>query len=167
MVCHRSGSIGSQTVIIAVSFVSFVVAARVHSLTALSALWRLENYMSPDEQEIRRLDRAWNEAYQRLDVAALGRILADDWTAIDGAGLIISKQQLLERVASSTDELARLEFDEFSLRLFGETAIVTGRLTVWDSHEEDRFRLRQRFTRVYVKRESLWQAVATQVTVMA
>jgi ketosteroid isomerase-like protein len=126
------------------------------------------NYMSQDEQEVRLLDQQWNEAYHRRDVEALRRILADDWTAIDGAGLIISKQQLLERVASNPDAFDRLEFDEFSLRLFCDAAIVTGRLSVRASdNEDDGFSLRQRFTRVYVKRESLWRAVATQVTVMA
>ncbi|HVG36011.1 MAG TPA: nuclear transport factor 2 family protein [Pyrinomonadaceae bacterium] len=124
--------------------------------------------MSADEEKIALLDREWNEAYQHRDVEALKRILADEWTAIDGVGLIISKQQLLERVASNPDAFDRLEFDEFSLRLFGDTAVVTGRLSISGSdNEDDGFSLRQRFTRVYVKRNSLWQAVAAQVTVMS
>jgi len=123
--------------------------------------------MSTDEEKICLLDRAWNEAYHRRDVEALRRILAEDWTAIDGAGLIISKQQLLERVASSPEQFDRLEFDEFSLRLFHDAAIVTGRLTVKGRKEDGGVSLRQRFTRVYVKRDNVWWAVATQVTVMA
>jgi ketosteroid isomerase-like protein len=124
--------------------------------------------MSTDEEKIKLLDREWNEAYQRRDVEALKRILADDWTAIDGAGLIISKQQLLERVASSPEQFERLKFDEFRLRLFGDVAIVTGRLSIRGSNDEDNvFSLRQRFTRMYVKRNSSWQAVAAHVTVIS
>jgi ketosteroid isomerase-like protein len=54
------------------------------------------------EEQLLKLDREWNEAYPKLDVAALDRIIADDWLCIDGAGLVITKRQLLERVASST-----------------------------------------------------------------
>jgi ketosteroid isomerase-like protein len=125
--------------------------------------------MSTDEEKIGLLDREWNEAYQHRDVEALRRILADDWTAIDGAGLIVSKRQLLERVSSNPDAFARLEFDEFSLRLFRDTAIVTGRLSIRASDDDAAadFSLRQRFTRVYVRRDSSWQAVAAHVTVIS
>ena len=121
-----------------------------------------------DVEQLRRLDREWNEAYPRRDVAALGRILADDWTAIDGAGLFISKRELLERVASHQPHFDRHEFDEFTLRVFGDAAVVTGRLSGAGRDEAGvGFSLRQRFTRVYVKRGGTWQAVATQVTVVS
>jgi len=121
-----------------------------------------------DVEQLRRLDREWNEAYPRRDVAALGRILADDWTAIDGAGLVINKRQLLERVASNPPQFDRHEFDEFRLRVFGDAAVVTGRVSGAGRDEEGgEFSLRQRFTRVYAKRGGAWQAVATQVTVIS
>lgn len=128
----------------------------------------MANDMNRDEEQLRRLDREWNEAYPRRDVEALGRILADDWTAIDGAGLVISKPQLLERVASHPSPFDRCEFDEFGLRIFGDAAVVNGRLSGAGRDEEGReFSLRQRFTRVYAKRGGAWQAVATQVTVIS
>jgi ketosteroid isomerase-like protein len=123
--------------------------------------------MSQDEQRLRQLDREWNEAYPSGNVEALGRILADDWTAIDGAGLVISKRQLLERVGSGTQLFDWHEFDEFRLRLFGDSAVVTGRLSARGRRAGEEFSFRQRYTRVYVKREEVWQAVATQVTVVS
>ncbi|MDQ3745212.1 MAG: nuclear transport factor 2 family protein [Acidobacteriota bacterium] len=123
--------------------------------------------MSQDEQRLRQLDREWNEAYSNGDVEALERILADDWTAIDGAGLVISKRQLLERVGSSTQPFDWHEFDEFRLRLFGDSAVVTGRLSARGRTSSGEFSFRQRYTRVYVKREEVWQAVAAQVTVVS
>ena len=121
-----------------------------------------------DVEQLRRLDREWNEAYPRRDVEALGRILADDWTAIDGAGLVVSKRQLLERVASHPAQFDQHEFDEFTLRVFGDAAVVTGRLSGAGRDEEGvEFSLRQRFTRVYAKRGGAWQAVATQVTLIS
>jgi ketosteroid isomerase-like protein len=125
------------------------------------------DYMSKDEQRLHQLDREWNEAYPKRDVDALERILADDWTAIDGAGRLISKPQLLERVRLGPQPFDWHEFDEFRLRVFGDSAVVTGRLSARGRGEGGDFSYQQRYTRVYVKREDAWQSVATQVTVVS
>ena len=123
--------------------------------------------MTEDEREIRRLDREWNEAYPRRDLAALGRVLADDWSCIDGRGLRITKEELLERVRTAPPQFDEHRFDEFSLRLFGDAAVVTGRLSGSDTDEGGCFRFSQRFTRVYARRGGAWRAIATQVTPVA
>jgi len=117
-----------------------------------------------EEDHILKLDREWNEAYPRLDGAALDRIIADDWVCIDGSGLVITKNELLRRVASSTSFLDPYKFDEIALHMFGEAAIVIGRLS-GQMRDSDGVRdVNQRYMRVYVKRNERWQAVATQVT---
>jgi ketosteroid isomerase-like protein len=119
-----------------------------------------------EENHVLKLDNEWNEAYPRRDVSALDRIIADDWVCIDGAGLVISKRQLLDRVESSTAFLDPYKFDQITLRMFGDTAIVTGRLSGTRRDNDGTFYLEQRYTRVYVKRNNRWQSVATQVTVV-
>jgi len=123
--------------------------------------------MNQDERHLRQIDHEWNEAYPNRNIEALNRIIADDCKCIDGAGQIISKQQLLERVAASPDPFDSHEFDEFGLRIFGDTAIVTGRLSGKGRNEDEGLSFEQRYTRVYVKREGVWLAVATQVTVVS
>ena len=113
-----------------------------------------------------KLDNEWNEAYPRRDVSTLDRIIADDWVCVDGAVLVINKSQLLARVESRTAFPDPHKFDEISLRIFGDTAIVTGRLSGTRRDDEGTFYLEQRYTRVYVKRNERWQSVATQVTVV-
>jgi ketosteroid isomerase-like protein len=122
--------------------------------------------VSRDEQELRRLDREWNEAYPRRDVGTLERIIADDWACIDGAGRRIGKAQLLERVASNASRLESHEFDEIEFRFYGDAAISTGRLTGAGRDDDGPLSFSQRYTRVYVKRDGTWRAVATQVTVL-
>jgi ketosteroid isomerase-like protein len=118
------------------------------------------------EEQLLKLDREWNEAYPKLDVTALDRIIADDWLCIDGAGLVITKRQLLERVESSSTFFDPYKFDEITLRMFKDAAIVTGRLSGTRRGSEAIFYVEQRYTRVYVKRNDHWQCVATQVTVV-
>ena len=117
-----------------------------------------------EENRILDLDREWNEAYARLDCATLDRIIADDWVCIDGAGLVITKSELLTRVASSPRFLDPYKFDEITLRIFGEVAILTGRLSGHMQDSDGSHDIDQRYMRVYVKRNERWQAVATQVT---
>ena len=119
-----------------------------------------------EEEQLLKLDREWNEAYPRLDVTVLDSIIADDWVCIDGAGLVITKRQLLERVESSTTFFDPYKFDEITLRIFQDAAIVTGRLSGTRRGNDGIFYLEQRYTRVYVKRNDRWQSVATQVTVV-
>jgi ketosteroid isomerase-like protein len=119
-----------------------------------------------EENRLLKLDNEWNESYPRRDVSTLDRIIAEDWVCIDGAGLVISKQQLLERVQSNTAFLDPYKFDETNLRMFKDAAIVTGRLSGTQGSNDGTFYLEQRYTRVYVKRNDRWQAVATQVTVV-
>jgi len=117
-----------------------------------------------EQNQLLKLDREWNAAYPRRDVSTLDRIIADDWVCIDGAGLVITKSELLNRVRSNSSFLDPYEFDESALRMFGETAIVTGRLSGTMRDSDGTFHIEQRYTRVYVKRNDRWQAVATQVT---
>lgn len=122
--------------------------------------------MNQAEQLLYELDKQWNEAYPNHDIETLDKILAEDWIAIDGTGKIITKQMLLERIASNTNRQESFQFDEFNLRVFGETAIVTGRLLINGQDNDGDFSYSQRFTRVYVCRKGDWEAVATQVTVI-
>ena len=117
-----------------------------------------------EETRILNLDREWNEAYSRLDGAALDPIIADDWVCIDGTGLVITKNELLRRVASSTSFLDPYKFDEIALHMFAEAAIVIGRLSGQMRDSDGVHDVNQRYMRVYVKRNERWQAVATQVT---
>ena len=117
-----------------------------------------------EESRILELDREWNEAYPRLDCVALDRIIADDWVCIDGSGMVITKSELLTRVASSASFLDSYKFDEITLRVFGAVAILTGRLSGQTKESDSIHDIDQRYMRVYVKRNERWQAVATQVT---
>jgi len=47
------------------------------------------------EQELIKLENDWNDAMVKRDLAALSRILADDWTFIDDEGTVVTKAQSL------------------------------------------------------------------------
>lgn len=74
-----------------------------------------------DEEAVRELDRAWNEAYVRNERTALAEILADDFAGIAWDGQTITKPELMMAA-----EPAEGTFSEFAIRVFGPTAITKG-----------------------------------------
>jgi ketosteroid isomerase-like protein len=114
--------------------------------------------------DLRAVDQAWNDAYAQGDVAALDRVLADEWTAIAGNADIVTKAQILAMVATTPWPFTTYTFGEVVYRMYGETAVVTGRLTGSGPMGEQPVQIDQRYLRVYIHRSGRWQAVAAQVT---
>jgi ketosteroid isomerase-like protein len=122
--------------------------------------------MMDEEKAVLDLNNAWNQAYRERDIIVLDKILADDWMCIDGSGERIGKNDLLERIRLSPGFLQDSKFDETRLRMAGDAAIITGRLSGIMKDEDGTFDLAQRFMRVFAKRGGEWKAIATQVTVV-
>ena len=116
-----------------------------------------------DIEEVKRLDRAWNAAYERRDLAALSEILANDWVGLMPDHQIITKEMLVEaqRQAPPPEEVEST-FAEGALHLFGQTAVTTGQVSIKTAENF----VQQGFTRVYAKRDGRWQAVAVQVVAL-
>lgn len=111
-----------------------------------------------DRDVVTQLDSLWNEGYQRRDIPILLKVLAEDWIAFTPDNVVITRAQLLEAVTTNPE--ARLEFNEFDIHVFGDTAITKGRLT---AHHVDGEVRQQRFIRIYAKRNNEWKAVSAQV----
>jgi ketosteroid isomerase-like protein len=78
------------------------------------------------EQVLMQMERDWTKAGLNKDAAALDRIIADDWTAIDFQGKIETKAQALAKLAdlkSGSSALQSVELGEMKVRVFGNTAV--------------------------------------------
>lgn len=121
------------------------------------------------EQEVRRLMREWDEAYMRRDTSALDRILADDFSFTDAAGKVSNKMQYIMAIIKSPDMMLIKPFnsDDVNVRVYGDTAVVTGRSPLKGRPRGRTLSDLYRFTDVWVNRQGRWQAVASQVTRIA
>lgn len=81
------------------------------------------------EAELKRLEREWFDAVVKGDAETLNRILADDFTALNDDGSSVNKAQMTELSQAGLVKLDEIKSDEFKLRLYGNTAVVTGRAT--------------------------------------
>lgn len=120
------------------------------------------------ERAVREMERVYRDAVMRQDVAAIGRILADDFVATSSRGEIRNKAKEIDDIRPSPDfKMEAFNLDDINIRLFGDIAVVTGRSTLEVAFKGLSSTSVFRYTRVYVKRNGRWQAVAQQLTRMA
>lgn len=62
----------------------------------------MTNYFSDSDktQQVIQAEREWLDAHLRLDVSALDRLMADEYTQVNSQGELIGKQQILNSFQS-------------------------------------------------------------------
>ena len=113
------------------------------------------------EQEFMRLQRAEDEAETKKDVAALDRLLNDDFIYVAANGSISDKKKFLEGVKGDNEPASpqeNLTYEDFKVRVYGKTAIVNYVLFVSGKDKDGKdFAYRWRMSVVWVKQERDWR----------
>ena len=110
------------------------------------------------EQEISKLEHGWCDAAVRGDAAAVGAILSDDYTEVSVTGQLADKPQTLSDIKTAKNTVCDIE--TMQIRVYGDTAVVVGRVTSQSAAGHLRFR----YTDIYIRRNSRWICVAAQNT---
>jgi ketosteroid isomerase-like protein len=123
--------------------------------------------VSPDEQEVKRREREWLDAYERQDAQAMDNILTADFKITHPDGGLQTKADVIAQLKhgkESGQASAKFSTEEVQSRIEGNAVILTGRL-VMRSDREGRARLMQaRYTDRYEKRQGRWQVVSSVMT---
>ena len=116
------------------------------------------------EQTLMNLEREWVEGLVRRDLAALDRIMANDIVGVGPRGEVWNKAQLIADIKSGDYTIESANVSDMSVRVYGTTAIVTGRYSDKSKYKGKDASVSARFVDVYVKRAGRWQAVSSQET---
>lgn len=111
-------------------------------------------------QKITQLNKEWDEAYSKSDVAKLDRILAADFLTTAPDGTVDSKAGLIGGIKSGESSVQSALSDELKISVFGNTAVVTGRWTAKGKDKGKEWGGAHRFTDTWVRRDGRWQVVA-------
>jgi ketosteroid isomerase-like protein len=114
-------------------------------------------------QALMQMEREWVEAAQKKDAATLDRILADDWVGQGPTG-IATKAEALADLKSGDNTLESITLGDMKVRVFGDTAVVTGSDDEKSSYKGKDTSGHYTWTDVFVKRQGRWQASASQGT---
>jgi hypothetical protein len=110
-----------------------------------------------------KVDEEFNEAVKTKNRATLERVLADDlsWVA---RGDRLNKAQVIADIVSENLHFKALSHDSILVRIFGNTAVVTGHSTSVLEYKGKLFTAPRLFTSVYMNLNGRWQMVAHQVS---
>ena len=134
-----------------------------------SALAQSPNSSSSKEEELRATEQKRVEALVNSDVPRLEKLLADDLTYTHSTGIKESKAEFLHRIQSGEVKYNSMQHENgASIRLYGDTGVLTGISRIKVSVRGQALNLHIRFTEVWVKRgRGPWQVVAWQSTRIA
>jgi len=118
--------------------------------------------VSGDEQTIAALDTEYQAAVQRNDVAVMDRLLADDFVLVTGKGRIYTKGDLLRQAASKAVVYERQEDSNQTVRIWGNTAVITAVLWAKGKDHGRPFEYRLWFSDTYVRTSTGWRYVFGQ-----
>ena len=136
------------------------------ALTISLAVFLVAAAPADDRSDILAVERAWDTAVVKRDVAALDRILADDFLLVWINGQISGKRDMLQAVAARKAEIHPFETEDVNVRIYGDTAVVTGRFTQ-TAHLGERSETNQfRYTDVYHRTRRGWQAISAHASLI-
>jgi ketosteroid isomerase-like protein len=118
------------------------------------------------EDEIRRVECEWGDAFERKDMATLDRLMADEYILTDPLGNVRSKSESLAAIQTNQLNFESTESDDVKVRINGDTAVVTGRSTFRGRYKGWSMAGRYQYTDVLVKRRGAWTAVSSHITAL-
>ena len=118
------------------------------------------------EQAIRRLDDERIQAQVHADAVALDRIYADDFIGIGPSGTVRTKAQVIADFTSGDLKFQSITTNDVRVRVYGNTAVETGRSTMIGQDRGKAVPRDNRFTRVWVKQQRGWRLVSNHYSTL-
>jgi hypothetical protein len=117
-----------------------------------------------DQQVLIELERAWNEAFYKKDIAFIESLLAEEFVATYDDGSRGDKKKELALVAEFNQQVESSVQEDFVVRVFKDSAVVWFTLRVVGIRKGERAEVKLSYTDVWIFRNGKWQCVSTQST---
>jgi len=118
------------------------------------------------EDSVRALESQRAQALLKADTTALSQLVADDFVEISRLGTLRTKADNMREIASGTLKLTSVRYDSLAVRIYGDVAVLQGIADNTGMFRGFPFTGKIRYTRVFVRRDGHWRAVAMQQTSM-
>ena len=119
------------------------------------------------EQELIRLDKEWNDAEVRCDLATLDRILADEFISTWLDGTLETKAKVLDDFKSGDVNFESMTCNDYPVRVYGDTVVMNHCTVLKGRYKSEDFGMTYRTPHVWLERDGRWQVVASQITRIA
>jgi ketosteroid isomerase-like protein len=117
-----------------------------------------------DQEVLIALEKSWNEAFYRKDVKFIESILAPEFISTYEDGSRADKKKELELTAAFDQQVVSAVQDDFTVRIFGDTAVVWFTLHLVGLKQGKEAELTMSYTDVWVLRDGNWRCVSAHST---
>jgi ketosteroid isomerase-like protein len=117
-----------------------------------------------DQQVLIKLERDWDAAFHRKDVAFIDSVLAEEFVSTYGDGSRGDRAKELKLAAEFNQQIDSSTLDEFVVKVYGDTAVVWFTQRLVGPSKGQPLTLTYRYVDVFVIRDGRWQCVASQST---
>jgi ketosteroid isomerase-like protein len=115
-----------------------------------------------DKKAIAQLDTQYQAAVLKNDAATMDRLLADDFILVTGSGKTYTKTDLLNEARSGQVVYEHQEDTAQTVRVWGDTAVVTAKLWEKGTDHGKPFDYTVWFSDTYVRNSAGWRYVFGQ-----
>src|SRR5437763_2145501 len=143
---------------------SLALASMLLVLCALPAAAQQAPPVKSDQDILVQLERDWDKAFHSHDVAAIDKILADEFIVTYDEGVRADRKKELELAATFDEHVDSSAMDDFVVKEYGNTAVVWFTLHLLGPINGKSVELAFQFTDVFVLPSGRWQAVSSQST---
>jgi ketosteroid isomerase-like protein len=130
--------------------------ALIGSLATLASVAANANTES-DKKAVSALDTKYQGAVKKGDATTMDQILTDDFHVITGRGKAYSKADLLNMTRPDQVVYERQEESDQTVRVWGDTAVVTAKLWAKGTDQGKPFEWRVWFSDTYIRTPSGWR----------
>ena len=117
-----------------------------------------------DQQTLIDLERRWNMAFNSGDVKFIESILDDDFIATYEDGVRADRAKEIAQAAAFNQQIDASSMDEFTIRIYGNTAVVWFTLRLVGPIQGKPVEIALRYTDVWVLRAGTWKCVSSHST---
>jgi hypothetical protein len=133
-------------------------------VVALPAAAQQAAPVKSDQDILVQLERDWDAAFHRHDVAFIDKILADEFIVTYDDGVRADRKKELELAATLDEHVDSSTLDDFIVKEYGNNAVVWFTLHLVGPINGKPTELAFQFVDVFVLRNGRWQAVESQST---
>jgi len=116
------------------------------------------------EQEITKLETDLAQMIVKGNWDGYASHLMDDYTASDRHGAVLERATVLEQLREGQEKVLDLTPEELKIRIYGDTAVVTGHYSLVQRRNGRVDTFFSRETHVFLKRGGHWFLAASQAT---
>ena len=118
--------------------------------------------LPPDEKAMWAAENQWHNASVRGDVEAVAGFETSGFVLVSPRGLAYGKADQAAMDGNREITYSQLSDHEASIRFYGDTAVITGRIVISGSMRGQPFGGIFAFTETWVRQEGQWKVAATQ-----